>query len=127
MAYAFFFVAWIVLFCWVAVNPGFVALGWSAFFVDAVILTSVRIEVRSLFELSGNVLEDFGAASFFYPQGLVQMLDHFENNKQPANLMSSIQAKEGDDFFNDEKMNSAEKGERVVPANFSWKASGEKG
>eukprot|EP00567_Pseudictyota_dubia_P013108 CAMPEP_0197435970 /NCGR_PEP_ID=MMETSP1175-20131217/3452_1 /TAXON_ID=1003142 /ORGANISM="Triceratium dubium, Strain CCMP147" /LENGTH=890 /DNA_ID=CAMNT_0042965125 /DNA_START=170 /DNA_END=2842 /DNA_ORIENTATION=+ len=127
MAYAFFFVAWIVLFCWVAVNPGFVALGWSAFFADAVILTSVRIEVRSLFELSGNVLEDFGAASFFYPQGLVQMLDHFENNQQPTKLMSSIQTKDGDDFFNDEKINSAEKGDRVVPANFSWKASGEKG
>jgi len=73
--YATCYVGWIVLFCFGGlVNQGFVALAWSLFFVNAIILCSLRMQFRDHLRIRGNVIGDFVAASFFYPQALAQMV-----------------------------------------------------
>ncbi|KAL7536083.1 hypothetical protein ACHAXR_006906 [Thalassiosira sp. AJA248-18] len=72
-AYTFFHVCWIALFICGTINYGFVAFGWSAFFINALILTSLRIHVRGKLGIRGNVVGDFIAGSFLYPQALLQM------------------------------------------------------
>ena len=76
--YGVCFFAWIALFIGVTENWNLIAFGWSAFFISAGILTGVRGNVRAHLGIDGNVLEDFIACSFFYPQTLVQMLFEFE-------------------------------------------------
>lgn len=71
--YAAFHLGWIVLFSFGTYNYGFVAFAWSMFFINACILTSVRSHVRGKFGLQGNIVGDFTAGSFLYPQALVQM------------------------------------------------------
>ena len=65
--------AWIALFVCGIVNHGFVAFAWAAFFTNACILTSVRIDFRSKHGIVGNFVGDFIASSFLYPQALLQM------------------------------------------------------
>mmetsp|Transcript_5612 Transcript_5612/g.13001 ORF Transcript_5612/g.13001 Transcript_5612/m.13001 type:complete len:820 (+) Transcript_5612:244-2703(+) len=71
--YTLLFLAWIALFICGTINKGFTAFAWTAFFVNSCILTSLRMDVRSKFGLEGTIVGDFIAASFLYPQGLLQM------------------------------------------------------
>lgn len=79
-----FFIGWIALFACQAINPGYKAFGWTLFFCFALVLLNVRSEVRSRFNVKGNVVEDFFASSFCYPQTLAQMIYEFENNTSPV-------------------------------------------
>ena len=65
--------AWIALFACGTINHGFIAFAWSAFFINACILTSVRMDFRSKNGIVGNAIGDFIASSFLYPQALLQM------------------------------------------------------
>lgn len=71
--YALFHFLWIALFGCGVINYGFVAFAWTVFFINACILISVRLEVRNKLGISGNIVGDFVACSFMYPQGLLQM------------------------------------------------------
>jgi hypothetical protein len=62
-----------LLFACGKINYGFVAFTWTVFFINACILISVRLEVRTKLGISGNIVGDFVACSFMYPQGLLQM------------------------------------------------------
>lgn len=72
-AYALCHFVWIALFVCGTINHGFVAFGWSAFFLNACILTSLRMDVRGKLGIGGNIFGDFVAGSFLYPQALLQM------------------------------------------------------
>jgi hypothetical protein len=71
--YASLHFLWIALFACGKINYGFVAFAWTVFFINACILISVRLEVRTKLGISGNIVGDFVACSFMYPQGLLQM------------------------------------------------------
>ena len=64
---------WIALFICGTINYGFVAFGWSAFFLNACMLTALRMDVRAKLGIGGNFVGDFVASSFLYPQALLQM------------------------------------------------------
>ena len=72
-AYALCHFGWIALFICGTINHGFVAFGWSAFFLNACIVTSLRTDVRGKKGIGGNFVGDFVAGSFLYPQALLQM------------------------------------------------------
>jgi hypothetical protein len=76
--YALTFAAMITFFVLALKSAVFVALGWTCFFINGCILTSVRNNVREKLNLSGNAFEDFIASSFFYPQVLVQILVEYQ-------------------------------------------------
>ena len=62
-AYAMCHIGWIALFICGTINYGFVAFGWSVFFLNACILTSLRMHVRGKLGISGNFVGDFVAGS----------------------------------------------------------------
>lgn len=72
-AYAICHFGWIALFACGTINYGFIAFGWSAFFLNAFILASLRMTIRGKLGISGNIVGDFIAGSFLYPQALLQM------------------------------------------------------
>jgi len=76
ITYALSHCAWIALFICGTVNYGFVAFGWAAFFLNACILTSLRMDFRTKHGIVGNIFGDFIASSFLYPQALLQMELH---------------------------------------------------
>jgi len=61
--YALCHCGWIALFACGTINYGFVAFAWSAFFLNACILTSLRMTVRGKLGISGNIVGDFIAGS----------------------------------------------------------------
>jgi hypothetical protein len=77
-AYTVFFMAWIAMFGSSAINFGFVAFGFLAFFLNGTLLAVLRMEVREKYALDGNVPYDFLISSFFYFQVLCQILYEFE-------------------------------------------------
>ena len=74
LVYTGLFIAWIVVFVMGTINDGFVALGWTLFFANAVILTGLRRSFRDALGYPGNVAGDMLASSFLYPQCLCQMM-----------------------------------------------------
>lgn len=68
------YVMWIVLFGFTSENVGYKAFGFVCFFMNAVILTVVRMDVRTRYKLDGNIVADFVACSWLYPQALCQMM-----------------------------------------------------
>lgn len=74
------YVMWIVFFALTGTNIGYAAFGWSCFFINACILTYVRAQVRKRFSLDGNVVADFFAGSFLYPQAFCQIMVEFATN-----------------------------------------------
>lgn len=82
--YASCFVGWIVLFCFGIVNHGFAAFGWALFFTNACILTSLRMHFRDTLGYHGNVVGDFLASSFLYPQCLSQMVMELKSENVSA-------------------------------------------
>jgi len=83
------FIGWIVLFCMTTVNAGYTALGWSLFFVNACILTSLRMTFRNALGYPGNFVGDFIASSFLYPQCLSQMMLELESENVSAFVAAS--------------------------------------
>mmetsp|Transcript_23300 Transcript_23300/g.35772 ORF Transcript_23300/g.35772 Transcript_23300/m.35772 type:complete len:132 (-) Transcript_23300:232-627(-) len=73
--YTICYVAWVVLFILVSASTAFRAWGWIAYFANAVILTNVRTSFREKYNLRGDILGDFFASAFFYPQVYVQLLE----------------------------------------------------
>jgi hypothetical protein len=82
--YALTYVAMITFFILALKSAVFVALGWTCFFINGCILTSVRNNVRGKLNLAGNAFEDFVASSFFYPQVLVQILVEYQEGGSGA-------------------------------------------
>uniref|UniRef100_A0A7S1BLI8 Uncharacterized protein n=1 Tax=Corethron hystrix TaxID=216773 RepID=A0A7S1BLI8_9STRA len=82
LIYTLIHFGWIILFGLSAINFGFAAFGWVAFLINACILTSLRRNVREKFSIPGNIVGDFFASSFSYPQTLVQMILQLENEKE---------------------------------------------
>jgi len=74
LVYFVLFVAWIIFFFLSSVNPGYTALGWTCFLINACILTQVRLNLRNKFSIRGNFIADFFASSFAYPQTLCQIV-----------------------------------------------------
>lgn len=79
-AYFAFFVMWIVFAAFSVENFGYVAFSFTCFFLNACIVIYIRTLVRTLFNLDGNIIGDLIAGSFFYMQGLCQMIYEFERN-----------------------------------------------
>ena len=48
--------------------------------MNSIIHVDLRLQVRELFEIDGNVIGDLLAGSLFYMQCLCQMIYEFENN-----------------------------------------------
>jgi choline-glycine betaine transporter len=71
--YACIHFLWIALFACGSINYGFIAFGWMFFFVNAVLLVGLRSDIRGKLGIGGNLVGDFIAGSFMYPQGLLQM------------------------------------------------------
>jgi len=86
-----FHVMWIVLCSLSVENFGYVAFGMACFFMNAIILTVIRMDVRKRYEIDGNIVGDFTAGSFFYPQALCQMLFEFENNSAPIEMVEEVE------------------------------------
>lgn len=90
LTYFSMFVMWIVFFSLTKTNIGYAAFGWSCFFINACILTYVRKQVRNRFSLDGNVVADFFAGSFLYPQAFCQIMVEFATNDEaPEEMMKS--------------------------------------
>jgi voltage-gated potassium channel Kch len=64
-------ISWIALFAPAIVNFGFVAFA-------VITITGLRGEFCEHFKLNGNMISDFLAGLFLYPQALCQMLFQFE-------------------------------------------------
>lgn len=82
--YTICYFGWIILFCAGTINHGFVAFGWSLFFSNACILTSLRMNFRATLGYHGNVVADLMASSFMYPQCLSQMMIELESENAKA-------------------------------------------
>ena len=85
LIYFAFHVMWIVFFSLTGENFGYVAFGFSCFFMNACMVTYVRMNLRERFSLKGNLLGDFAAGSFFYSQAFCQMMVEldFQANSSP--------------------------------------------
>lgn len=71
--YALCHLMWVILFICGTINHGFTAFGWTFFFINACILTTLRMDIRGKLGIGGNIVGDFVAGSFLYPQALLQM------------------------------------------------------
>jgi hypothetical protein len=72
--YAVFFYTWIALFACFGINFGFVAFAFIAFFLCGCMLSVLRMEIRDMYDLEGNVVADFLMSSFFFPQVFCQLI-----------------------------------------------------
>ena len=52
---------------------GLWAVGWTLYIAYAGLTTAVRLKVRRIARINGNVFEDFFASLFFYPNVAVQI------------------------------------------------------
>lgn len=93
--YAICHVTWIALFVCGTINYGFIAFGWMVFFMNACILTTLRMDVRGKLGIGGNVVGDFVASSFLYPQALLQIeLQLAEENYNELNGEEDVTKRE---------------------------------
>eukprot|EP00542_Grammatophora_oceanica_P014072 CAMPEP_0194035190 /NCGR_PEP_ID=MMETSP0009_2-20130614/7648_1 /TAXON_ID=210454 /ORGANISM="Grammatophora oceanica, Strain CCMP 410" /LENGTH=917 /DNA_ID=CAMNT_0038676457 /DNA_START=171 /DNA_END=2924 /DNA_ORIENTATION=- len=72
-AYGIFHITWVVLFILTNTASGLRAFGWSALFINAVILTNVKTTFRKQHNYRGNDVGDFISSLFFFPQVLCQL------------------------------------------------------
>jgi hypothetical protein len=82
--YGFTFVTWVALFAAYGANKALLAWGWSMLFCHAAILGAVRNGFRGRYGLRSNVLGDFMASCFLWPQVLTQMRVHCEELGEQA-------------------------------------------
>jgi len=80
--YFVLFVAWIVFYSLGYSNSGYSTLGWVCFLLKACILTNVRLSLRQKFAIRGNIVGDFFASSFAYPQTLCQIVEQSKASKE---------------------------------------------
>jgi hypothetical protein len=76
--YALVFLGWIAFFISSVKSRLFFAVGFCALFTNGCILTSLRVTVREKLNIQGDVIGDFLASTFFYPQVLTQILCEYE-------------------------------------------------
>lgn len=76
--YTFFWCAWIAFFISTIESYGLQVFGWTCFLINAFILSGVKKTFRAKYKLHGNILGDFVAALFFYPQIFVQLEEEQE-------------------------------------------------
>jgi hypothetical protein len=74
--YGLLFVTWVSLFAAYGAYTSLLAWGWAIMFSAAVLLASVRNGFRERYNLRSNVLGDFMASCFLWPQVLTQMRGH---------------------------------------------------
>merc|ERR1712048_1330219 len=63
-------------------NNGYTAFGYAAMLCNATILTSLRVTIRNNYGIRGNVIGDFFAATFAFPQVLFQVLETLTELKE---------------------------------------------
>ena len=101
------FVMWIVFAAMSVENFGYVAFSFTCFFINACILIYIRANVRFHFKLDGNVIGDLIAGSFFYMQGLCQMIYEFDRNAvdtAEAGEVEGLVDEKNDDDKNEEEL-----------------------
>ena len=74
ISYAIMYYAWIALFICVTEYEPIRAWGWVAFFVNGVLLCSIKFDYRSRHEIHGNIVGDFFSSFFIFPQVFAQMV-----------------------------------------------------
>ena len=111
--YALFFLGWLSMFITSVINFGFVAFGFLAFFLNGTILSVLRLEVRSKYQLDGNVVSDFLLGSFLYFQVLGQILYQFEVGDAPTPALVAPEPTEGSHTKN-HPGNASEEPEEIV-------------
>lgn len=72
--YAIMYYIWIALFICVVKWEPIRAWGWMAFFVNGVMLTSIKADYRAKKGIHGNIIGDFLSSHFFFPQVLAQLV-----------------------------------------------------
>jgi hypothetical protein len=78
LLYGMFHVTWVGLFAAFGANEALVAWGWGMLFCSAVFLGAIRSGFRARYNLRSNLLGDFMASCFLWPQVLTQMRLHCE-------------------------------------------------
>jgi BCCT, betaine/carnitine/choline family transporter len=71
--YTLCYFGWIILSFVSTARPGFAAVAWTLFVLSGIILAMIRAGFRTRHNLRSNVVADFVAAWFFWPQVFVQM------------------------------------------------------
>lgn len=71
--YAVFHFLWIALFICITVSNGFQGIGWTAFMLNACILTHLRSAIREMYRIDGNLFHDLLMCAFLWPQVLSQL------------------------------------------------------
>ena len=56
------------------VQPGMSFIGWTSYIAFCFILAGVRGQTRVAWGIPGNILQDFFASLFMYPNVVVQLL-----------------------------------------------------
>ena len=74
------FVLWVVLAGLAGEVYAYVAFSFTCFFLNATIHIYLRLQVRELFNIEGNIIGDLVAGSFFYMQCMCQIMNEFERN-----------------------------------------------
>jgi hypothetical protein len=74
--YGVFFVTWFALFATLGANAALKAWGWITFLCTGIILGAIRNSFRGRYDLRSNILGDFMASCFVWPQVLTQMRLH---------------------------------------------------
>lgn len=76
--YAFFFLGWVSLFIAYGSVTALLGFAWATMFCGSVLLGSVRNGFRERYKIRSNILGDFIASTFLWPQVLTQMRLHCE-------------------------------------------------
>mmetsp|Transcript_1044 Transcript_1044/g.1754 ORF Transcript_1044/g.1754 Transcript_1044/m.1754 type:complete len:836 (+) Transcript_1044:578-3085(+) len=90
-----FFFGWIGLFASVVARPGIEAFGWLCFFNQGFLLAILRSQIRSKYNILGNLGEDIGASLLAYYQVLAQMVIQTENYEGDESSAKSTSGGEG--------------------------------
>lgn len=74
--YATLYYGWIAFFIAQGSKPGLRVWAWTCFFAAGFVLMMVRLGFRGRFNIRSNVVADFLATAFFWPQVVTQMRQH---------------------------------------------------
>jgi len=75
------FYLWVVLMAVELNMQGMSYVAWSVFCMFIAYATGIRINLRSKFNIDGNMAEDFFAVMLLYPLSAVQMYHQIQNGK----------------------------------------------
>lgn len=85
VTYAVFHFLWVALFISAIKSRLFIAVAFSAVFINGCVLTGVRTAAREQLNLQGDTFSDFLASSFFYFQVLAQIVVEYEEGSGTGN------------------------------------------